>query len=295
MTKPKLIAIMGPTASGKSDVAEKIAESLNADLISADAFQVYRGLDIGTNKPLSPEKYHMVNIRDPHEGFGVGEFAIRAAEILTKAHSEGKNVVIVGGTGFYIRALLEKYDNLLPEPDRFVREDIGKLTLVEMLTRLDGLEPNISVDRLNPVRVQRALERVLTPGLPVPIVYPEFETKKFAIFLETSTIDSRIRVRTHELLQAGWISEVRDLVGSGVAIDSPAFRAIGYSEVVQFLNGQLTFDILLEKIVLKTRQYAKRQRAWLRSEPSLNWLLSDGTPASLSRMAAEVIEQQENI
>jgi tRNA dimethylallyltransferase len=292
MAHPKLIAIMGPTASGKSDVAEGIATELDTELISADAFQIYRGFDIGTNKPIAPEQYHLINIRDPHEGFGVGEFAIEASRILSEAHGRGKNVVIVGGTGFYIRALLEKFDNLLPEPSPDLRYKIGSLDLTDALRELDALAPEAKVDRQNPVRVRRALERALTPGEPVRITYPPFEIKKFAISVETPTIDAKIRVRTLELLESGWISEVENLLNQGVTTDTPAFRAIGYSEVVQFLHGELTFDIMLKKIVLETRRYAKRQRAWLRSEPSLNWLLSDVTPGSVSVMAEQVIKQK---
>lgn len=292
MAHPKLIAIMGPTASGKSDVAECISTELDAELISADAFQIYRGFDIGTNKPIAPEHYHLINIRDPHEGFGVGEFAIEASRILTDAHGREKNVVIVGGTGFYIRALLEKFDNLLPEPSPDLRKKIGNLDLNDVIRELDALAPEAKVDRQNPVRVRRALERALTPSEPVRINFPPFETRKFAISVETPTIDAKIRVRTLELLESGWISEVENLLNQGVATDTPAFRAIGYSEVVQFLHGELTFDIMLEKIVLETRRYAKRQRAWLRSEPSLNWLLSDGTPGSVSVMAGQVIKQK---
>jgi tRNA dimethylallyltransferase len=290
MAHPKLIAIMGPTASGKSDVAECIAAQLDAELISADAFQIYRGFDFGTNKPTNPDRYHLINIRDPNEGYGVGEFALEASRILFDADRRGKNVVIVGGTGFYIRALLEKFDNLLPEPSPELRKKIGKLDLNDALRELDAIAPEAKIDRQNPVRVRRALERALTLGEPVRITYPPFEIEKFAISVETPTIDAKIRVRTLELLESGWISEVENLLNQGVTTDTPAFRAIGYSEVVQFLHEELTFDIMLEKIVLETRRYAKRQRAWLRSEPSLNWLLSDGTPGSVSVMAEQVIK-----
>ncbi|MBN8689746.1 MAG: tRNA (adenosine(37)-N6)-dimethylallyltransferase MiaA [Armatimonadetes bacterium] len=285
MSGPKLVAIMGPTASGKSAIAESLAAQLDAQLISADAFQVYRGLDIGTNKPDSRSRYALIDIKYPADSYGAGEFVLDAVRVLENCWETRQNVVLVGGTGFYIRALLEGFDALYPPPPDGLREELATLSLEEALSRLDQVAPGTNVDRLNPIRVKRALERAESKSKPLKFEIPPFQVTKFGLDVPTSALDHNIKTRLIEMLNNGWIEEVRALSTQGFDPSCPAFRAIGYSEIYEFLeSGSDCFEALSDSIFTSTRRYAKRQRAWLRKEPKLLWLdISEiGLPISKS-------------
>jgi tRNA dimethylallyltransferase len=318
-----LIAIMGPTASGKSDVAEHIADRLGLQLVSADAFMVYRGFDIGTNKPKRKD-YELVDILDPHEEFGVGEFVRRTNDILWSlspefpsplrgrpgsdmathvgtrvegARGEGSNnespshpphpssfiphpsprgAVVVGGTGFYVRALFEEYKGLMPAPDPALRERLEDRErnegLVALARELTETAPEIAqqTDLQNPVRVRRALEKLADPRPPIEFQLPPMAKHKFVLEPDPHDLDSNIIKRTNAMFAAGWPEEVRELLAQGVRKTAPAFRAIGYQSIVDLIQGRLGEEEAKTRIALETRQYAKRQRTWLRSEPHAN-------------------------
>lgn len=272
---PALIAVMGPTASGKSQVAEVLAERLDAQLIAADAFQIYRGLDIGTNKPARPERYLMVSIRDPAEPFGVGEWVTVVADHLNRLYHEGRNAIIVGGTGLYIRALFEEWSGMRRAPEAALRAELRQELegrgIEPMTERLRSLEPAVaaSIDLANPMRVLRALETALGSAEPIEFKLPPFRKFKFGLRMPPDTLAARIDERAESMFRNGWIKEVERLLIAGVKPDAPAMRAIGYSAVLQRLNGELSQEETLSKIRTQTRQYAKRQRSWMRSEPAL--------------------------
>jgi len=292
MPGPKLFAIMGPTASGKSAIAEALCDQLDAQLISADAFQIYRGLDIGTNKPHNRERYALVDIRNPDESFGVGEFILEALSVLARCWEAKQNVVVVGGTGFYIRALLEGFEGLYPPAPPGLRDSLADLSLEEALIRLDAIDSEVIVDRLNPVRVKRALERAMAQQAPLRFEIPPFEVHKFGLEVQVPTLDEGIRIRLGQMLQGGWIDEVRTLVGEGFGPSCPAFRAIGYSEIHEFLGKEPEgFEALSDLIYLNTRRYAKRQRAWLRKEPKLLWLDISEIGLPISKSVEIILDQ----
>lgn len=266
---PFLIAVFGPTGSGKSELAEALADRITAALINADAFQVYRGLDIGTNKSGRKGDYALIDIKSPHEGYGVGEFVQDANHELARIYEQGKNAIVVGGTGLYIRALFEEYRDLAPAPSTDLREKLQAAPLVELLADLDRLSPGLRIDRHNRIRVQRALERALAPTAPIDFRLPPFRKVKLGLEIDPLKLGNALDRRVLNLLDKGWIGEVQGLLSMGVLEDSPAFRAIGYAEISQYLSDKLTFEGLVETIQLQTRQYAKRQRAWMRSEPNL--------------------------
>jgi tRNA dimethylallyltransferase len=276
--QPRLIAVTGETASGKSSLAERLADETSALLVNADAFQVYRGFDIGTSKPSDKSRYALLDLKNPEEDFGVGEWIRLALPLLEEAFGEQRDVVLVGGTGFYIRALLEGWSDMHDAPDPKLRADLearlGTEGIAPLLEELQKLDPSAAarVDPKNPVRVRRALEKALTPSEPFHFKLPDFQMKKVRIEWPTEELDARIAKRLTEMLDAGWIAEVEALLAQGVPLECPGFRAIGYISIAKFLQGEISEEDLITEIVLKTRQYAKRQRTWLRSEKNLQTL-----------------------
>lgn len=267
---------MGPTGSGKSKLAEALADYLGAQLINADAFQVYRGLDIGTNKPVDKSKYRLLDLVEPTESFGVGQWVALVHSLLNDLWAQKRNAIIVGGTGLYIRALFEEYAEMKPAPDPEVRRILmererseGLGALVEELLAID---PDSSVDLKNPVRVRRALERFVTPAAIVSRTVPPFRKLKFSVNPSFEILEPKLRARVDSMLEAGWLEEVEALLHKGVPLSAPAFRAIGYQSLAGFLLGETDRATTLENIFRATRQYAKRQKTWLRSEPNLTEL-----------------------
>lgn len=282
------IAVMGPTASGKSELAEAIAERIGARLVSADAFQVYRGLDIGTNKPLRRERYAMIDIADPSETYSVGRYVSEARPICARSTDLGTNLVIVGGTGLYVRRLLDDSPKMSLPPPPGLRERLWK-TLEE--SGLDGLlsEAGLSQAELsartlaNPVHLVRAAERAILGQAepPVPWAAPRF---KVAVLRPRAEIVARIEKRISQMLQNGWLDEVRELLKIWPR-ESPAFRAIGYRELIEVVEGKADLTEAASRIAVRTRQYAKRQMTWLRTEPGVVWLPTNGGVA----VAAETV------
>lgn len=273
---------MGPTAVGKSDAAEHLAESLEAQLVSADAFQAYRLMDIGTAKPVRKHLYRLVDFKDPHESYGVGEFVQLAVPELENCFEQGRNVVVVGGTGLYIRALFEEYADLLPEPDPEVRRELrarcdsqGVDSLAAELRRLaPDLSPHFDVR--NPVRVIRALEKLMQPLNAITVRLPSFRKAKFGLDVATEVLDGRISQRTQNMVHNGWVGEVQHLLSLGYGALDPGFQAIGYRNILLVVEGTQELDEAVANTVAETRRYAKRQRTWLRSEPNLAHIVLSG-------------------
>ncbi|MCA0361772.1 MAG: tRNA (adenosine(37)-N6)-dimethylallyltransferase MiaA [Armatimonadetes bacterium] len=272
---PLLIAILGPTGSGKTAFAERLADEIGAQLINADAFQVYRGFTIGTAKPRRVREYELIDILDPSESFGVGDWVRRSSEVLRRLHAENRSAVFVGGTGFYIRALFERYEEMSPEPEESVRQGLmereksdGLAALVEEL-RQKAPQIASQIDLRNPVRVRRALEKLATPAEKLDVKYPTFRSLKVGISPTVSELDRILAVRCDTMIAEGWIEEVRAILATGLSMGAPAWRAIGYYTLVELIEGRIELDEARKQIILLTRQYAKRQRTWLRSEPNL--------------------------
>lgn len=269
---------MGPTASGKTGVAEALSDRLGAVLVNADAFQIYRDLDIGTAKPDDKSRYRLLDLREPNETFGVGEWAQLAQEELKKAYESNKDVILVGGTGLYIRALMEEYDAMQGPPDPGLRAELnarlereGLPSLVKELKLLNAAAYE-AVDLANPARVIRAIERARTPPVQVKIQIPAFQRLKFAIDVPSTVLIGRIENRVRQMVQNGWSLEIEGLRKKGFLPTDPGLRAIGYRAMWRASVGEMTIEEAIEATVLETRRYAKRQRTWLRSEPNLQWV-----------------------
>lgn len=268
---PFLVTILGPTASGKSSLAEELADLHNAVILNGDAFQMYRGMDIGTAKPADKARYDLLDLKNPDEEFGVGEYVLLATERLHEHFQSKKNVILCGGTGLYIRALIEEYQDLSPAPSPELRRELNARPTEHLIEQLqtDFAEIAAKTDLKNRIRVTRALERCLAPKEKIQFSLPAFTKKKIAIVPEVKNTELNISLRTSTMLQNGWVDEVRTLLNIGYRPGNPGFRAIGYNAIVDHLDGLLTEGELVETIEAETRNYAKRQRTWLRSEPDL--------------------------
>lgn len=281
MAQPHLVAVMGETASGKTRLAEAIADELNAVLINADSFQVYRGMDIGTAKPENRARYRLLDIKNPDEGFGTGEFVQLAHAILEELWTEGRSAVVVGGTGLNIRALFEEYRDMAAPPDPELREELnaqlehrGLGSLVEELKLLDAAAFE-RVDLANPVRVIRAIEKAKGAKKSVSFRLPPFRRTKFALDNPSEVLNSRIETRVREMVQNGWALEIERLREQGYRQSDPGFRAIGYRAMWEVVEGRADLEQAIADTVVETRQYAKRQKTWLRTEPNLIRLTAD--------------------
>ncbi len=280
--RPPVVVVVGPTSAGKSDLAVAVAEWFGGEVISADAFQVYRGLDIGTGKidavAARSIPHHCIDIADPGEHYTAGRYAREAATAIAAVQSRRRVAVVAGGSGFYIRALI---DGLAPLPEQDARwhralEALGNRRGSEHLfAMLQALDPEWAqaIGAADRQRTLRGLEVTLRLGVPMSSVLeqqgrsgPRFDAVWVGLTRQRPQLYERIEARLDEMLAAGWLDEVRRLLDSGCTAESPAMRAIGYRELVAHLAGEITLGEARDAAVRATRQYAKRQLTWFRHQ-----------------------------
>ncbi|HET9794214.1 MAG TPA: tRNA (adenosine(37)-N6)-dimethylallyltransferase MiaA [Thermoanaerobaculia bacterium] len=298
MTAPPVVLVLGPTASGKSALAVEIARRTGGEIVSADAFAVYRGLDIGTAKPSSEIRaeipHHLIDVADPVEPFSAGRWAAEAQGAIRGIEHRGRLPIIVGGSHFYVRALLSGLPGGAVESAalrRYLAEGWSESGRAFRKRMLDVLDPAYAarVPAGDTGRLSRALEIVLSTGRRVTERAPAVpglvgrRLLRLALLFPKEDLYTRISRRVREMWTSGWPREVESLLAQGVPPDAPAFRAIGYAELVRRGAGELTDDEALARIVSRTRALAKRQRTWLASEPELETLDFD---AAVRRAAA---------
>lgn len=289
----KIIAVAGPTASGKSALALELCKRLDGELISLDSMQIYRGLDIGTAKPTKAEQaevcHHMIDICEPTENFSAAEFAERAHKVIADVQSRGKKAVLCGGTGLYLDTVLGRLDFGEIESDEKLRGELiafaeknGADALHERLREIDPhaaekIHPN------NVRRVARAIEiyeltgKTKTEHDREAISDSPYESLIIGLdYDDREVLYNRINRRVDAMIEAGLEGEVRSLVSRGLlSAESTAGQAIGYKEMLGYIAGDCSLGDAVEKIKLGTRRYAKRQLTWLRRNPSINWLYPD--------------------
>ncbi len=290
---PPAILLLGPTASGKTDLALALADRFPVELVSVDSAMVYRGMDIGTAKP-SPEvlrryPHRLIDICDPRDAYSAARFRADALGAMAEITAAGRIPLLVGGTMLYFRAL-EQGLSRLPEADAAVRARIdakgsaeGAAALHRWLAEVDpvsarGIHPN------DPQRVQRALEVFLITGRPLSSqqhgpradALPYRTLKLVRSPRQRATLHARIAARFDAMLEQGFEDEVRALVaGVDLPPSLPAMRAVGYRQMWQYLQGELGFEQMRERGIVATRQLAKRQYTWLRSHSGCHWLWDD--------------------
>lgn len=290
-TWPPVIAIVGPTAVGKSALALEVAERLNAEIISADSRQVYRYMDIGTAKPTRVEqsrvKHYMIDLVTPLDPYSAQRFREEGTTVLRRLHNLDRVAVIVGGTGFYLRALLDRPEFGHAVPDPALRETLRRRADVEgpeaLHAQLKGLDP-ASAARIhanNIPRVIRALEIVLSTGQPVPESRSRLTIPALWLGLESDrdALDARADQRVLQQVDDGLIEETRLLLAIGYHAGLPAMQGFGYRQMVAYLAGDLSLDEAIAQYQLATRQYIRRQRTWFRADRRIRWLENDGMAA----------------
>ncbi len=282
-----VLAILGPTATGKSALAMAIAGELGGEIVNADALQVYRGFDIGTAKPGLDERervpHHLIDILEPHEVYSAGEFARRALAAIADVQRRGKVPIVVGGSGLYLRALFAGISPVPPgdpEVRRALREQLEMEGLAGLREELEWLDPETAA-RLSAgdtQRVLRALEVARVTGRPLSAWVAEqpFGTQAIAairvgLTLPRGILYDRIAGRVARMMEAGWLEEIEGLLRRGLSPRLPAFQAIGYRQLVRHLEGDGSLEQAIAEIVQETRRFAKRQQTWFRKEPDVTW------------------------
>lgn len=290
---PPAIFLMGPTASGKTDLAIRLSESLPCDLISVDSALVYRGMDIGSAKPSAEEQarapHRLIDIRDPSQAYSAAEFRDDALAEMAKITARGRIPLLVGGTMLYFKTLFEGMADM-PETDLAIRAEIegeavkkGWPAIHEQLAKID---PD-SAARIHPnhsQRIERALNVFRSTGQTMTALHDQqqeqpfpYDVTQMAITpLDRAILHKRIAKRFGVMMEQGFINEVRDLRARGdLHLDLPSMRAVGYRQVWEYLDGVLTEEEALERGIIATRQLAKRQFTWLRNWSRVNWIHTD--------------------
>jgi len=276
-----LLVVAGPTASGKSTLALELAVRFQGEIVNCDSVQLYRGLDIGTAKTPAGQRrgipHHLLDVLDPAELTTAGDYSLRAREVLREIAGRGALPIVTGGTGFYLRALL---DGLAegPSRDEPLRARLNRMEsrhsgrLHRLLRRLDTeAAARIHARDLN--KLIRALEICILSRRPASHLFREgrtplegFRVLKFILEPDRKALHERIAVRTREIFAAGLVDEVRGLVERGVSLDAKPFESIGYQEATEVLRGRMSLEQAVEATTIATRQYAKRQITWFRRE-----------------------------
>ena len=304
--KPKILAVVGPTAGGKSALALELSERLNGEIVSCDSVQIYRGMDIGTAKPTAAEQarvpHHLIDIRDPEEDFSAMDF-VAAAECAAKdILSRGKLPVFCGGTGLYLDAFLRGEEAETPGADPAVRAELAALAeqkgaayLHEELHKIDPVTA-LSVHPNNVRRVIRALEIYRATGVPKSEWdrrSQEAPARYDAVVLGLSYTDrellyDRIERRVDMMMEQGLLEETRRLFAQGVfARSRTAAGAIGYKELLPYLRGECTLEQAVTELKTATRRYAKRQMTWFSAKPYVRWI--EANDGKIMRKSEEIV------
>jgi tRNA dimethylallyltransferase len=285
---PPIVFIAGPTATGKTAVGVQVCKILDAEMISADSMQVYRGLDIGTAKATRDEMQgipcHLIDILEPNEEFNVARFIKLADEEIAKIHENSRRCVIVGGTGLYLKGLLYGLFDA-PARDEIIRKVLrdrmtkeGPANLHKELAQIDP----ITAARVSPSdrnRIERALEVYQTTGIPISEIQsewtnpkPRYPFKMYVLNLPRCDLYNRINSRVDQMIDKGWIEEVEHLLNRWPTENLHCLKAIGYREIASHLKGDLSKEVMIEEIKKNTRRFAKRQLTWFRKMNGVQWL-----------------------
>lgn len=282
--KPTVLALVGPTASGKTALALHLAQALNGEVLCMDSMQVYRGMDIGTAKPSREERggvpHHLIDILDPAESYSTGRFREDALALMQDIVARGKLPILAGGTMLYFNALLYGLSSLPaadPEVRRQIDDEAARFGWAKLHAELGRVDP-VAAARIHPndpQRIQRALEVYRVTGVPLTVLCAEtrppplpFDAIRIIVApASREALHERIRRRFLAMIEGGFIEEVRALYERGdLNPDLPSIRAVGYRQVWAYLEGEYDRDTLIERGIVATRQFAKRQLTWLRRE-----------------------------
>lgn len=282
----RTIIICGATATGKSDLAVALALEIGAEIVNADSMQVYEGMDIGTAKLSVAERkavpHHLLDVLTVRQDSTVAWYQEAARSVIDEIHSRGKDAIIVGGTGLYIKAIVD--DLNFPDTDPVIRSRL-ELEAIEhgaaaLFTRLEKLDPAaaLAIDSANTRRIVRALEVIEITGKPFTANLPREESSRypdafhFGLSQDRESLDARVSARVDHMWEAGLVEEVQALVVTGLREGVTAKKALGYSQILSMLDGRITSDEAREETKRVTRQYIRRQDTWFSRDARLHWL-----------------------
>ena len=288
MNKPKILCVVGPTASGKTDYAGELALKCGGEVVSCDSMQIYKHMDIGTAKPTADEmkgvKHHMIDIIEPNESFSVARFSEMARECIDDILLRGKTPVLCGGTGLYFDSTINNINFIQMDTDEEYRKDLesaakefGNEYVYKILKRVDE-ESAESIHPNNLKRVIRALEIYKTTGkkkseldkeqLSEPLYDPEIT----GLMRDREVLYDRINKRLDIMMEKGLIDEVSALIKMGIDANSTSMQAIGYKEIIEYLDGKTSLSEAVDKIKRESRRYAKRQLTWFKRNEKIHWI-----------------------
>ncbi len=288
MNKPKILCVVGPTASGKTDYAVELALKCGGEVVSCDSMQIYKHMDIGTAKPTADEmkgvKHHMIDIIEPNENFSVARFSEMARECIDDILLRGKTPVLCGGTGLYFDSTINNINFIQMDTDEEYRKDLesaakvfGNEYVYKILKRVDE-ESAESIHPNNLKRVIRALEIYKTTGkkkseldkeqLSEPLYEPEIT----GLMRDREVLYDRINKRVDIMMEKGLVEEVSELIKMGIDTEATSMQAIGYKEIIEYLDGKTSLSDAVDKIKRESRRYAKRQLTWFKRNEKIHWI-----------------------
>jgi len=302
-----LPVVLGPTGSGKSDLAIRIALEVGGEIVNCDSLQLYRGFDVGTAKVREAERcgvpHHLIDLIGPDQVFTAGDYSRVATSALREIATRGRVPIVAGGTGFYLRALLEGLFSG-PTRDSAIRERLQRReaerpgSMHRILARLDPA----AAARIHPNdknKTMRALEVRLLAGTPISSLFASgrsaltgFQAIKLGLDPPRELLYQALDARAVHMFEQGLIDEVRRLLASGVSPQAKPFESLGYKQALQVLQGRLTPQEALASTQLETRRYAKRQLTWFRKEPGVNWLHGFGSESSIQAAALAIVDRE---
>jgi tRNA dimethylallyltransferase len=289
-----LLALVGPTAVGKTQLSLKLARALGAEIVSVDSMLVYRGMDLGTAKPTAEQRaevpHHLIDLVEPSEAFSIATYQAAGRAAIEGIEGRGQRSLLVGGSGLYLRAIVD--DLAFPGTDPSTRSElereaaaVGAQRLYDRLTTLDPIAAN----RIEPANVRRTVRALEVPAITGRRFssfaeawerYEPMAVRVAGLRMPREVLVARIRERVGAMLDAGWLAEVRGLVGRGLGGWLTSSQAIGYAELALHVRGELALEDAFDAIVKRTANLARRQMAWFRRDPRIRWFDVDGTGAA---------------
>jgi tRNA dimethylallyltransferase len=282
----KLIVICGATATGKSDLAVALAQQIDAEILNADSMQLYKGMDIGTAKITMQERkgipHHLLDLLEVTEDANVAWYQQLARNTITEIHNGGKNAIIVGGTGLYIKAILDELN--FPDTDPVVRAELelefATKGIAPLFERLEKLDPAaaLAIDKANSRRVIRALEVIKITGKPFTANLPREESSRypyaqqFGVVMDRDALSEKISTRVDRMWEQGFVDEAEKLIAAGITSGVTAQRALGYAQVIAQIEGKVSEEEAKEETKRATRQYARRQETWFSRDERITWI-----------------------
>ena len=281
MSKPKVVAVVGTNASGKSALGIRLAKQFEGESISADSRQVFRGLDLGSGKVTTEEMqgvpHYLIDVREPGEFFSMADFQKMSYEKIEEIRARKHLPMIVGGTGLYVDSVLDGYQLSDQEPDLAYRAELEKLTTPALYAKLVTLVPDVNVEKNNRNRVMRMLERIHDGDNAVPSKQARYDSLRLGVSWERDVLAKRIDERIRMRLEQGMIEEVQELLDSGVSRDFLFGLGLEYRYITQYLIGEIPDrDDMLAQLAHAIKKFAKRQMTWFRRNPDIIWLDMQG-------------------